>query len=122
PVQAPAAPLPTDLPGSVDASASGQKVGGKGSDLMSALMQDGFDAGGVGGKAAELGKLLEGVASVLGSIAQLVQGITQGVEGVTEGVKGVAGAVGGAASGALSLAQSPLQDLTAGMSQAPSLE
>ncbi|RKH07728.1 hypothetical protein [Corallococcus carmarthensis] len=122
PVQDSAASRPTSAPGAVGSPASAQKPGGKGSDLMSALKTDGFDVGGIGGKAAELGKVLEGVASVLGSIAQLVQGITQGVQGVTEGVKGVAGAVGGAATGALSLAQSPLQDLTAGMSQAPSLE
>ncbi|WP_375756973.1 hypothetical protein [Corallococcus exercitus] len=122
PIQESAPPRAPSIPGSVDASASAQKPGGKGFDLMSALKTDGFDAGGIGGKAAELSKVLEGVASVLGSIAQLVQGITQGAQGVTEGVKGVAGAVGGAATGALSLAQSPLQDLTAGMSQAPSLE
>ncbi|WP_438503389.1 hypothetical protein, partial [Corallococcus aberystwythensis] len=118
-VQSPA--TTPSLPGAADASPSG-KVGGKDSNLMSALKTDGFDAGGIAGKAQEIGKLLEGVASVLGSLTQLVQGLTQGVQGVAEGVQGAVGAVGGAASSALSLAQSPLQDPTAGMSQAPTLE
>ncbi|RKI30240.1 hypothetical protein D7Y27_39285, partial [Corallococcus sp. AB004] len=129
-------PTTPSLPGAADASPFG-KVGGKMSDKLSSLKQDGFDAAGsLGGKAAKLGELLEGAATVLSSIAQLVQGITQGVQGVAEGVQGVAGAVGGAvgavggavgavsdvATSVLSLAQGPQQDPTAGMSQVPTME
>ncbi|RKH58782.1 hypothetical protein D7X96_36445, partial [Corallococcus interemptor] len=140
-------PNTPDLPGSVSKPNTPGLPGGanspaskldKLSNPLSALKQDGFDMGGIGGKAAELGKLLEGAANVLSSIAQLVQGITQGVQGVADGVAGAAGAVGGAvgavggavgavggaAGNVLSLVQGQglPQDPTAGMAQAPTLE
>ncbi|NBD07944.1 MULTISPECIES: hypothetical protein [Corallococcus] len=148
PAQASAVSRPPSLSGPAEGAASGQKVGGKGSPLMAALQQDGFDAGGAG-KAEGLGKLLEGALSVLSSITQLLQSVTEGVQGLT----GAQGASGGSPfsdsfsqgstgpsplsldsssleqgadavpelSGDAEAGQASLQDPTFGMSQVPSL-
>ncbi|RKH09826.1 hypothetical protein D7Y13_28820 [Corallococcus praedator] len=92
------------------------------SPLMQSLQADGLSASG-SSKTESIGKLLEGITSVISSIMELVQAATQGVQAVSQGVTGVVGAVGTAGSsllgGALGQAHS---DPTAGMSQAPTLE
>lgn len=133
PAQESAAIRAPSLPGSVDASASGQKVGAKGSPMMDALNQDGFDVGGAG-KTEELGKLMERALSLLGNIIQMLQ------QTVAKGAQGAQGGAGDSSSSdcfsPASAAKSPLsldsgslpqdpaamQDPTAEMEQVPTLE
>lgn len=133
PAQESAAIRPPSLPGSVDASTSGQKVGSKGTAMMDALNQDGFDVGGAG-KPEEMAQLMERALSLLGNLIQMLQ---QAVAGGAQGAKGggsdssssdcfspASAAKSPLSLDAGSLPQDPaaLQDPTAEMEQVPTLE
>ncbi|MBN8232672.1 hypothetical protein JYK02_34660 [Corallococcus macrosporus] len=128
--QAGAGQLPGAMPFSPSLPGGAQLPGSTASSpLMQSLQTDGFSPAG-GSKTESLGKLLEGVVSVISSLTELVQAATQGVQAVSQGVQGVAqgvtgvvGAVGTAGSSLLggALGQGSA-DPTANMNQAPTIE